>query len=232
MPLALDQLPLNLGLKDHALFSSFVAGDNAEVVDYLQNLDRATSCSYLWGAPGSGKSHCLQAVCHAAAEQNQATVYLPMQTLQTLSVDVLSGLESMAIICIDDIHLIAGQSLWEKALFRLFIGIDPNHTRLIVSANDAPTKIGIELSDLLSRLGGGVIFRLETADARTQSEALLLRAKKRGLNLSESVIHYLLRHFGDDMTLLFETLDKLDQASLAAKRRVTIPFIRQVVGER
>ncbi|MDH5572845.1 MAG: DnaA regulatory inactivator Hda, partial [Gammaproteobacteria bacterium] len=37
---------------------------------------------------------------------------------------------------------------------------------------------------------------------------------------------YLLKHCPRDMKSLFEMLDRLDHASLAAQRKLTIPFVR------
>jgi DnaA family protein len=226
------QLPLNLGLKDNALFASFIAAENAEAVAYLQNLQsrETTPCTYLWGRTGTGKSHLLQAVCHAAGTQNLAAVYLPLQKLTTdcFPPDVLSGLEDMAVICVDDIQEIAGHEEWEKALFGLLVRMDQNNSRLITTGKALPARLGFKLGDLLSRLNGGLIFHLQQADDAVMFEALLLRSRRRGMNLTPLVGRYLVKHFGKNMTVLFDALEKLDKASLVAKRKVTIPFIREV----
>jgi DnaA family protein len=227
------QLPLNLGLADSALFASFVTGANSEVVDYLQDLQNTavTPWTYLWGASGTGKSHLLQAVCHAAGARRQAAVYLPLKIIKDdVPPAALDGLETMAVICIDDVHEIAGRAAWEQALFGLLIRMDPNHSRMLMTGRTLPAGLGLQLSDLVSRLNGGLIFPLRPADAEVKLNALLLRARRRGLIIPDRVGRYLVNRFGAEMTVLFDALETLDRASLAAQRKVTIPFIREVLG--
>jgi DnaA family protein len=49
--------------------------------------------------------------------------------------------------------------------------------------------------------------------------------------MPEAVAHYLLQRHARDLTALFGLLERLDRASLAAQRRLTVPFVREVAGE-
>jgi len=59
---------------------------------------------------------------------------------------------------------------------------------------------------------------------------LKLRARHRGLELPEETAQYLLRRLPRDMATLYDWLDLLDVAALAAKRRLTVPFVREVLA--
>lgn len=226
----LNQLSLRMWLRESATFANYVAGSNLQVITALQQ-----ACSggserfiYLWGSDGVGKSHLLQAACHAAAEHG--SVYLPLSE-PGLAPEMLEGLEQMAVVAVDNIDAIAGQREWETALFHLYNRIrDQGHGVLLIAANQPLAAVAIKLPDLRSRLAWGLVFQLHTLSDAEKLAALQQRARQRGFELSEEVGRYLLRHYQRDMSALFELLELLDQRSLAQQRRLTIPFVKEVIG--
>src|SRR3990167_10986345 len=114
------QLTLGISAKDNATFDNFFAGKNAEIITALKNTasGKGERIIYLCGSSGQGCSHLLQASC--AHAHQLGSVYLPLGNLLSLSPDVLHGLESLSLVCIDDLHLAAGQPEWEEAIFHLF----------------------------------------------------------------------------------------------------------------
>jgi DnaA family protein len=227
-----DQLPLNIQLRDDATFASFYEGDNLQVVKALTQLARGLDepFLYLWGQKGAGKSHLLQAACHAASELNVAAVYLPLQEWRNLSPLVLQDLEKVPLVCLDDIESIAGNELWEEALFHAFNRIRSQNVRLVISSETSPLSLPIQLPDLKSRLAWGVTYQLHRLNDEQKLAALILRAGVRGLSLNKTVGQFLLSRCPRDMNELFHTLERLDDASLSEQRRLTIPFVKQVLG--
>lgn len=220
-----QQLALRIGLRDSATFANFYAGDNAAVLHVLQQADEPFI--YLWGTQGSGRSHLLQAACHAETGRGGAPAYLPLGELAPAGVGLLEGLEQMSLICLDDVQAIAGDAAWEEGLFHLYNRIREAGGRLLAAADASPLTLGINLADLRSRLGWGPVFQLQGLDDAGKLAALQLRARARGMALSDEVGSYLLRHSPRDMRALFDLLERLDRASLTAQRRLTIPFIRE-----
>lgn len=223
------QLPLNLALRDDATLANYYPGDNREVVQCLAAAGTGAEARavYLWGGPGAGKTHLLQAVCHEAGRREQSCAYLPLGELTGLCPSLLEGLERLDVVCIDDLQGIAGRADWEEAVFHLFNRCRDRGTRLVVGADASPPGIGLQLADLASRLGGGLVFHVRSLDDGQMVDALQLRARQRGLELPADVARYLLRHYRRDMISLSSLLERLDHASLAAQRRLTIPFVRQ-----
>jgi len=217
------QLALGVRLRADAVFASFWPGLNGEAVAALQSQD--VSPLWLWGAVGSGKTHLLQAVCAAAGE---AAAYLPLASL-ALPADALSGFEHTGVLCIDDVDAVAGDSAWEKALFRLFNEAADLKTRLIFAAAAPPRQLEWRLDDWRSRAAACVVYQLRELDDDGRIEALRLRALQRGLELPLETAEYLLKRLPRDLRSLFEILDQLDEASLVAQRRLTIPFIRDAL---
>ncbi|HEB67689.1 MAG TPA: DnaA regulatory inactivator Hda [Gammaproteobacteria bacterium] len=221
---AAGQLPLRLSLRDSATFDNFVDTGNELAV---QALGRGRDDSiYLWGPSGCGKSHLLQAVCHASADPG--AMYLPLARV-TVGPELFAGLESCPAVAIDDLDVIAGEAALETALFHLYNRIRESGGRLILAASRSPVALGMTLPDLVTRLGWGLVFRLHPLDDDGRRRALQLRAERRGFALPDEVADYLLRRHARDMNSLFALLDRLDEASLAAQRRLTIPFVRELL---
>lgn len=221
------QLPLQLVLRDSATFASFVAAGQGEIVQTLQH--GAEPFIYLAGPGGSGKTHLLQAACHDAA-RTRSVAYVPLRRAAEFGTDSIAGLEHTERVCLDDIHLIAGQMPWEQALFSLFNRLREQGGQLIVAATHKAAQLPLVLPDLVSRLNWGVIYGLPVLDDTDKLTALRLRAAARGFELPDEVGRYLLARLPRDMHALFAVLEQLDYASLAAQRRLTVPFIKTIIA--
>lgn len=226
------QLPLGVSLRDDARFENYMTGANGLPCAMLKQAAEGQGelLLFLWGSHGVGCTHLLQAACHAAEPFRRAAVYLPLSELLHLGPGILEGMEHLELVCIDDVQLIAGNRLWEEGLFHFFNRIRAQNNRLVVAADRAPRQLGINLPDLLSRLSWGMVFQLHPLPDEDKERALQLRARARGFQLSSEVVRYLIHHASRDMGDLFELLERLDRASLSAKRKITIPFIKQEMG--
>lgn len=214
-------------------FDQYHAGANQEIVHSLKACAEATGekLIYLWGDSGLGKTHLLNATCLHASETQQSSVYLPLADLLNHEADILDGLDGLDLICIDDIDAAAGQPTWEKALFSLFNTIREHSKRLVVSAAETPTDSSLQLPDLRSRLGWGLTLRLQELNDEDKLAALTLRANHLGFDLPPQVGRYLLNRYPRDLPSLWNLLDRLDRATLAAQRKLTIPFLRDYLNE-
>jgi DnaA family protein len=225
----MTQLVLPIRLADHAVFSSFYDDGNESLVATLSELARGASDGHgcwLWGAAATGKTHLLQAVCDRAGDRS---VYIPLATFGTAGPEILEGLASRDLICVDDIEAVAGDAGWETALFDLCNQVADAGGELIVAATTAPRECPIKLADLASRLSRLPVFHVMALNDEQRVRALQLRARHRGLELPGKTARYLLKRSRRDMATLYELLDKLDLAALRAKRRLTIPFVRDVL---
>ncbi|MCC6206676.1 MAG: DnaA regulatory inactivator Hda [Gammaproteobacteria bacterium] len=225
------QLPLHIRFRDDSTFAGFEPGRNVEAVHYLQVGFTAGQSVYLWGGAGTGKTHLLEAVCRLAAGRGESAVYLPLRERADLAPALLEGLEALALVCVDDIGAIAGDAVWEAALFHLFNRVREGGGRIVIAGAASPRALGLGLPDLATRLSWGLVFQLQPLLDDEKAQALRLRARVRGMEMPEAVARYLLQRHARDMGALFELLERLDRASLAAQRRLTVPFVREVAGE-
>ncbi len=226
------QLALHVGLHDTATLDNFYAAGNAMAVAQVQHMAAGTgeSCLYLWGASGTGCTHLLQAACQRAEQLQQTACYLPLTELLAKGTEVFDGVDALDLVCIDNLGVIAGDAIWEEALFHLYNRLRDQGKGLLLAADRPPRQLDIDLPDLASRLNWGMVMQLHPLDDDARVAALRLRARGRGIELTDEVLQYL-QHRGPRQTgALFALLDTLDQASLSAKRRVTIPFIKETLG--
>jgi DnaA-homolog protein len=223
------QLPLSLRIPDRAVFGSYLPGPNLEVLEHVQRMAAGGSgVTWLCGPPGSGKTHLLQAACASAAAAGPAG-YLPLAQLASLGPGVLEGMQ-LPCLCLDDLDRVIGRPDWERALFVLWHEIQEAQGRLLVAAQSPPALLSFALPDLGSRFAAGTVLLLRALEEAEQQEALQLRARVRGFELPPEVSRWLQRHFPRDMHRLYALLDTLDEAALVEQRRLTVPFIRQVLG--
>ena len=224
------QIPLGVRLPDRALFESFLPARNAQTLEHLRQvaLGATSGLTWLCGPAGCGKTHLLQAVCAASAERTRAG-YVPLGAVAPLGLGVLDGLPQLECLCLDDVDCIAGQGEWERAIFAMLRELEDTGGRLVLAARSPPALLEWALPDLGSRCAAGAVFQLRVLDEGEQYAALQLRARLRGLELPEETWQWLRRRFPRDMRTLYEVLDRLDEAALAAQRRLTVPFIREVL---
>lgn len=223
------QLPLGLGLREEVSFENFISHGNEQLIDSLVTTHPKDKIMYLWGGESVGKTHLLHAWCKQQSERGLSVAFLPLAQYEELAPDMCHGLETLDAVCIDDIDAISGQSDWEEALFHLYNRLRDVGKLVLISATTAPSCLSIELADLVSRLNAALVFHVTALSDSEKARVLKLRASERGLVLSDEVTQYLMRHLPRDMAALVAVLDTLDKASLAAQRKLTIPFVKQVL---
>ena len=224
----MKQLPLSVRLQDRAVFASYLAGPNAEGMAAARGLAQGeVPWLYLHGVAGTGRTHLLQAICAAVPGSG----YFPLQELRALGPAVLEGVAGLPVVALDDLDAVAGSAEWEQRLFALYNECGGGGARLAVSASVPAGDLPLVLPDLASRLAAMPHYALRPLTEMQQREALQLRAAQRGIELTADTLLYLQRRFARDMGSLNRLLDQLDLASLEEQRRLTLPFIRRVLGE-
>ncbi len=229
----MQQLPLAISLPESAVFANYIVGDNALAVALCQQLaeGRGDKQLLLWGQAAVGKSHLLQASCSAAASHAVSASYIPLAEVMPYGTEILQGLQQQSLVCVDDVQLCAGQRDWELALFNLLNACRDRACHLLLSANNSPSQLGVELPDLRSRLGWGTVVQLHELDEANKSRWLQQRAAQQGLDMPEDVVRYLLRHYPRDMHSQNTLLKQLNITSLATQRRLSVPFVKESLSK-
>lgn len=223
------QLALDLGTPPPSTFENFFAGANAELVARLTELDTALGNGpladrtfYVWGEPGSGRTHLLSALVHHAAP-GRVRFLGPQSALAAFAFD-----PHVPIYVVDDCDKFSDAQ--QIALFNLFNEVRASPaSALVATGNAAPIALEVR-EDLRTRLGWGLVFHLAPLPDERKAAVLKLAAKERGIALADDVPAYLLTHFRRDMPSLMALLDALDRFSLEQKRAITLPLLRTMLA--
>lgn len=228
--MAPQQLPLTLPLRESSTLQSFVVGRNEALLAALAALPGQAGQLYLWGEPGNGRSHLLEALVRQVLSSGDGACLLSGDELLRTHPAVLEGLESMSLVAIDDVNQLAGNSAWEEALFHLYNRVRAEHGAMLFSASLPPSQSGFGLPDLASRLAAGPVFQLHPLDDAGRQQLLVSRAAARGLAMTEEVAGYLLVRSARDPAALLAQLELLDRQALVHQHRLTVPFVKKVLG--
>jgi DnaA family protein len=223
------QLPLALRYPPDQRLDTFVAAPAGALMQLHALAERPGDWIYLGGPAGVGKTHLLLATCAAAEAVGRRAAYLPLAAAAGRLRDALQALEGNDLLALDGLEAIAGHRDDEVALFDAHNRARAAGANLLYAARDIPDALPLVLPDLRSRLGQCTRITLAPLDEDGRREVLRQRAQRRGLVLEEAALEWLLRRVGRDLGGLTALLDKLDRASLAAQRRITVPFLRQTL---
>ena len=229
--MSIAQLPLALRASPDQRFESFVAPPDG-LLAQLDALARQPGADWLYlaGVAGTGKTHLALATCAVAGEAGRRVSYLPLQAVRGQLRAALDGQETYELVAIDGVEAVAGEREAEVALFDFHNRARSAGAAVLYTAQAAPDALDLVLPDLRSRLSQCSRVALVPLDDDGRREVLRERARRRGLVLEEAAIDWLLARSERDLDHLARLIDRLDRASLAAQRRVTVPFLRQVLA--
>lgn len=217
----MKQLLLDIAADALPSLDNFLPGRNAELLHALRTIlagGVGERFIYIWGEPGSGRSHLLRAWIHAAQQGGLSAVYVQG--------DVPAQWEGGGLVAVDDVDHLGPEG--QIALFHLYNRLREAGGALLVSGPVAPTGLDIR-PDLLTRLGWGLVYQIHGLNDEGKALALQAHARERGFILPQEVLDYLLRHWRRDLPSLMAVLDALDRYTLEQQRPVTVPLLRQLL---
>lgn len=228
-----QQLPVDFEFRANQTFNDFFPGTHCEIVAHLQQCigEQGELQVFIWGQSGQGKTHLLQACCHQAQQQNFSSFYFDLAQANLPDPTLLSGLDQYDVVCFDNIECLASNADWERAFFIFFNRQRDLGHKLILSACSAPHELAIQLPDLKTRLNWGLTLKIQQLTDSDKIAALIFKAKKMGFEIAPQAGRFLLMHYARDLASLWALLEKLDKASLAAKRKLTVPFLKQILDQ-
>jgi DnaA family protein len=221
----MKQLALDLAQAAPPTLDNFVGGRNAELTQNLRKLaarDAAERFIYIWGEPGSGRSHLLQGVAAAVRSANASAVYVTCARDTRFA----EGVEGVDCVIVDDVEVLDEDA--QIALFHLYNTLRERRGTLVASGDAPPVQLKMR-QDLVTRLGWGLVYQVHALSDEEKAQALKRHAAARGFPLPDEVCAYLLARMRRDMSSLLATLDALDRHSLESKRPITVALARDLL---
>ena len=223
------QLPLALRYPPDQRFETWLGAPAALAQMQALAVGESSDAMYLQGGNGSGKTHLLLAACAAAEAAGRSANYLSLARVRGHARDALQGIEQAGLVALDDLDALAGDRDDEIALFDLHNRVRDAGAALVYAARNVPGALPLVLPDLRSRLAQCTLVTLHALDDEGRADVLRQRAASRGLLFDEAALDWLLKRCSRDLSDLSALFERLDRASLAAQRRLTVPFLRQVL---
>lgn len=220
----MKQMALALTPAPAPTLQNFVPGRNGELIALLGGLARGAREErfvYIWGVPGCGKTHLLQAMRTAFDEQGVVTAMIHGDAMQAES-------PKCEVVLADDVDRLTEVN--QERLFNVYNEQRDGGGALIAASAVPPARLGLR-HDLVTRLGWGLVYQVHTLSDEEKMAAMIEHARARGFSLNREVIDYLLKRQARDLPGLLGMLDALDRYSLESKRAVTIPLVRELLSE-
>jgi len=222
------QLLLDIRPEQSPSLDNYVVGGNAELLARLSALadSAVTDMIYLWGPPGSGRSHLLRGVLAAARNRQRPVSFSEGARLD----DALGDTQAPApgsLVIVDDVEALSAAA--QIALFRTFNAARHAGLALLLAGNAPPLRLATLREDLRTRIGSALVYEVQPLSDAEKSAALLRHGASRGMRIDTAIIDYLLRHGRRDLPSLLAVLDALDRASLQQQRPVTLPLLREIL---
>jgi DnaA family protein len=221
----MKQLPLAIALPAAPSFDTYVAGANAAALAHLRGLvaQPAGAPVYLWGPPGSGKTHLLRALADARQRHGARVGWFGAADALPWRFD-----EAWSLVVFDDCQALDAPH--QHAAFAAFVEATTHAVQVAAAGAVPPVDLPVR-DDLRSRLGWGHVFGLQALPEADVRAALRREADRRGVFLSDDVMDYLLSRFARDLKHLMALLDRLDEFALSRQRGITVPLLKAMLEE-
>ncbi len=224
------QLPLDIQLDATAKLDNFYPSSNRQIWQKLKKLTQSNDdFIFIWGAQNVGKSHLAQAICREYSDKDLTAAYFPLNN-KALAPEVLEGLEFANLVCLDSLQSVLDEPVWQQSLFNLFNNLKHKHRQFIIFAEDSPKNFSLELADLQSRFNSMEIYKLEALTDQQKIGFVISSAEHLGLDISPEVAQFILLRSSREVKDLIKIINLLDTQSIAQQRKVTIPFVKQVLS--
>ena len=239
------QTALDLECAPKASLGNFIATGNENLLEILTEIKQSLQIGtpktalkseqrmiHIWGEGGSGRSHILEAMKLLADDLNQASWLLGHDSSdedwREVGLVISENPQSFALLCVDDVDSL--DEFAQGALFRLHNLIRESSSQVLLTSSKVPPANLDLRDDLRTRLAWGLVFQMHVLSDDEKLNALEQAAQARGLQLSNDVPPWLLRHFHRDMSSLMSLMEALDTYSLETKRAVTLPLVKELLA--
>ncbi len=226
-----EQIPLAFPLRSEATFENYIVEDNGELLTRLHSLVESSRAQtlWIWGERGTGCSHLLYASCHLLHHHSKRVAYIPSRDWNLHS-DSLVGYQDFDMVAIDDVDLWLNRPVPESELVELYQALQNSNAILLLSADRPPSQYEYALDDLKSRFNASECYRVLDLSDSGKIEYVQSQAKQRGIELEEGVARFMLTRCSRQLPDILTMLNTLDSKSLALQRKITIPFLKHVLG--
>jgi chromosomal replication initiator protein len=229
-------------LQPHYTFDDFVVGPSNQLPHAVARAvaDHPGSENnplFLYGSVGLGKTHLLQAICHAVLRRRPdcRIIYLSCEqftneyvsAVQRNSTEAFRGrFRSADMLVIDDIHFLANKERTQEEFFHTFNALYQQRKQIILSSDAAPTEIPTLEERLVSRFRWGVVAQLEQPEVETRMAIVRRKAEQTGLALPDDVVEFVATNVRSNIRELEGALASIRSRAALEKTTIDVALAR------
>jgi len=237
-------LPLN---PEHT-FDHFITGPcnrlaHAAAMAIAEEPGRTYNPFFVHGQVGLGKTHLLQAICHAIQSKNPKArlLYLSCESfinhfMESVERNELSRFRYryryVDVLVIDDIQFLAERERSQEEFFHTFNTLHQSRRQIVLSADCCPSEIPSLEERLVSRFNSGLVALMDRPCLETRMAILRNKAKLRCIELPEDVIRFVAGQLDDNIRDLEGALHRLDALSQTTPGGITLELARKTFHQR
>lgn len=233
------QLAFDFPVAPRYSFDNFVVcSGNRTAFEFTRRLilpDAGERVLYMYGPPGSGKTHLLMAIGRELVHDEGEVSLLSCATVAAGDVPaaaedihpVVEQLQDAPVLLIDDIDLLPDSRPLREEVWHLFNEFYQSGRCIVVTGTVPPRELTSVDDHLSSRLLWGLVARMDVSDDDSRRLILKKLADDRQIILPDEVIAYLLIHTRRDLHSLMEAFGALVRQALATGRKISLRLARE-----
>ena len=241
------QSELEYGLAPELTFDHFVIGPSNRLCHAAcQAIAEAPARSYnpffMHGSVGLGKTHLMQAVCHALLDNDPdlKILYLSCESFVNHFIAAVGAgnietfrnkYRHVDVLLIDDIHFLADKERTQEEFFHTFNTLYNANKQIVLSSDSPPQDIPSLEDRLVSRFKWGLVAQLEPPHFETRVAILRKKAELRGIVLPDDVVDFVATYIDTNIRELEGAIIRLGGYSSLAGQPITLELARDALKE-
>lgn len=238
---------IRLALNPRYVFENFIVGPSnrlahAAALATAENPARSYNPLFLHGSVGLGKTHLLQAICHAIAERNPAAriSYLSCEEFVNNYISAVKrgtleafrqGVRTLDVLLIDDIHFLADREGSQEEFFHTFNTLHNAQKQIILSSDAAPKNIPTLEDRLVSRFKWGMVAQIDAPTFEMRVAILRRKAEMHGCAISDEILNFIASNIASNIRELEGAILKLTAQSRLHDVPLSLLLARDVLRE-
>lgn len=212
-------------LKDEDTFDSFVVGQSnrfayAAATSVVNDPGGQYNPLFIYGNSGLGKTHLLNAICHAIKEKrpdynivytrgedftNELVRYIAQKSTEEFH----QKYRNADILLVDDIQFIAGKDSTQEEFFHTFNALTQAGNQIVLTSDLPPNKIALLEDRLKNRFEWGILADIQPPDIETRMAIIKRKASILNFELPDDIVQYIAEKLKNNIRQLEGAVKKM-----------------------